>query len=367
MSAREEFVRLALSSDMSISELCARYGISRKTGYKWINVYRTDGAAGLADRSRRPHHSPRRIDASLERVIMDLANEYPAWGARKLWKVLSRSSTSIPAVSTIQGVLRRHGRICEGAGKVQGPFIRFEHPRPNDLWQMDFKMDIPHRHGKAHALTVLDDHSRYNLCLQACTNQRTPTVQEALRSAFRTYGMPHRMTMDNGAPWGDSGLTKYTKLTVWLLKLGINVSHSRPYHPQTQGKDERFHRTLGAELLQRRTFHSMDHIQDEFNRWRHVYNTIRPHEGIHLATPIDRFQPSTLVYPEILPSIEYNTLDDVRKVEATSYIQWRGYRMRIGKAFIGERVAVRRTNEENIVEIYFATQHLHTFDLSQTR
>lgn len=367
MSEREEFVRLAQLDATNMTQLCERYGISRKTGYKWLDAYTEGGTAGLANRSKRPHHSPRRTASSVEEAILELAAAYPAWGARKIWKLLESSPLPRPAVSTIQAVLQRNGRVCMGAGKVQGPFKRFEHDSPNDLWQMDFKADVPYRGGKAQVLTVLDDHSRFNICLQACSNQRSESVQNALQRAFRKYGMPYRMTMDNGSPWGDSGLTKYTKLTVWMCKLGINATHSRPYHPQTQGKDERFHRTVDAELLQHRVFASQGHLQEEFDHWRETYNTIRPHEGIGLITPIERYRPSERSYPEVLPVVEYDVGDEVRVVDVKANISWKGLRLSIGKAFIGERVAIRRTFHEHTFEIYFATHLLRTFDFPKTK
>lgn len=364
VATREEFVRLALADDSNVSLLCERFGISRKTGYKWMAVYRSQGRSGLADRSRRPHHSPRRVAVEIEQAILQHAERYPAWGARKLQRLLARDRPEVPSVSTVQAVLKRHGRVCTASTEKNVGLSRFEHPQPNDLWQMDFKCSIACRPHKAHALTVVDDHSRFNICLRACADQQTETVQRALTDSFRTYGMPYRMTMDNGSPWGDSSTGNHTRLTIWLMKLGIRVSHSRPYHPQTQGKDERFHRTLNVEVLQHRHFDSIPHMQRVFDHWRPIYNTVRPHEGIGLLTPIDRYSASHRVFPETLPGVEYDTTDIVRKVSPRHTISYMGKSFFVGHAFTGEYVAVRRSTDNCTIKVFFGTHLLRTFDLS---
>src|SRR5262249_28011286 len=157
------------------------------------------------------------------------------------------------------------------------PYQRFEHDAPNCLWQMDFKGHFATQTARCHPLTVLDDHSRFAVGLQACPDQRTETVKDRLTHIFRRYGLPQRMTRDNGSPWGSDADHRFTPLTVWLMRLDIRVSHSRPYHPQTQGKDERFHKTLGLELLRDRFFRDLAQAQRCFDDWRYVYNLQRPH------------------------------------------------------------------------------------------
>src|SRR5205807_4484324 len=152
-------------------------------------------------------------------------------------------------------------------------FERFERAAPNELWQMDYKGHFATRAGRCHPLTVVDDHSRYAVGLRACGDERGGTVQAELTAIFRQYGLPERMLMDNGSPWGSDALHRHTWLTVWLLELGVAVSHGRPYHPQTQGKDERFHRTLTAEVIGRRAFADLAECQRRFDAWRVVYNT----------------------------------------------------------------------------------------------
>ncbi|WP_192365032.1 integrase core domain-containing protein, partial [Mesorhizobium mediterraneum] len=180
------------------------------------------------------------------------------------------------------------------------PFIRFEHEAPNDLWQMDFKGHVALHGGRLHPLTVLDDHSRFSIALSACADQTTATVKARLIAAFRRYGLPWRIATDNGPPWGDGGRNNFTLLTVWLIEAGVAVSHSRPCHPQTLGKDERFHRSLKAEALQGPPFADLAKAQDAFDRWRHVYNTVRPHDALGGAVPLDRYRVSQRQYREIV-------------------------------------------------------------------
>lgn len=364
MSLREEFVMLALSEGVNFSQLCGRYDISTKTGYKWLDRYQSEGIAGLMDRSRRPHESPNRSTDELEQVVVSMRDHYH-WGGRKINKRLKElGHDEAPAPSTITGILHRHGRI--EASDSPAVYTRFEHAGPNELWQMDFKGHFGMAdQQRCHPLTMLDDHSRFSLCLKACTNERTDTVQQSLMSTFKRYGVPEQMLVDNGAPWGQDETHQLTPLTVWMMRLGINVIHSRPYHPQTLGKDERFHRTLKAELLRFRTFRDVNHSQWHFDRWRHIYNTHRPHEALDLEVPAQRYRPSQRAYPESLPPIEYGPDDEVRKVQAKGELFYRGRVFRIAKALRGYPVAIRPTTTDGIKEVYFLKTKLTQIDLSQ--
>ena len=252
---REEFVRLAGQAGANVRELCRRYGISPTTGYKWLARHASGGGEGLADRSRRPHTSPGQTAAAIEARIVALRDRHPAWGARKLRRRLQDLGIEgLPGISTVNTILSRHGRLDPAASAKHKAFIRFEKAAPNELWQMDFKGHFALRQGRCHPLTVVDDHSRFAIGLQACADEQWTTVQAALTALFRRYGLPWRMLADNGAPWGDDADTPHTRLTVWLLRLDVPLSHGRPYHPQTQGKAERFHRSLVEEVLDRRFF-----------------------------------------------------------------------------------------------------------------
>lgn len=340
MSQRLEFVVLATGSGLAFSELCRRFGVSRKTGYKWLARYRAGGQGALADRSRRPHRSPRLVGAKVAQAVIALRDE-TTWGGRKLRRSLQlKGFTPLPAASTCTEVLRRADRLKKDG--AQGPVRRFERPFPNDLWQMDHKGDFPTQSGqRCHALTVLDDHSRFNLVLDAADNQRTATVQAALTTAFARYGLPEAILCDNGATWRSLGDgSGHTPLTVWLLRLGVRVLHGRPYHPQTQGKEERFHRTLKNELLIRHTWRDLAHCAGEFSRFRQRYNHERPHDALDQHTPASRYQPSVRALPAHLPALEYPGME-VRVVRAKGVITFRNQTWAIGQAFASLPIGLR--------------------------
>jgi transposase InsO family protein len=359
MSFRKEIVTLANRPDANIREICRRFNVSPKTIYKWLGRYNEEGEDGLRDRSRRPHRSPKRSSRTTESKILKVRDSHPAWGARKIGARLTAiGEKAIPGDSTIHEILRRHQRIEVEDSSKHRAWQRFEHAEPNQLWQMDFKgwFKVGRQGVQCHPLTILDDHSRYVVCLKACGNERTETVQSHMTETFRRYGLPERMTMDNGAPWGSDAEHRYTPLTVWLIRLGIGVSHSRPYHPQTQGKDERFHRTLKAEVLRGRHFSGMPQTQERFDEWLPIYNHERPHQAIAMAVPASRYQISVRGFPEVLPEIEYAASDEVRQVQDKGFVWYKGKRIALGKAFYGYRVALRPTTEEGILDIYFS-QH----------
>ncbi|SEC54524.1 Transposase InsO and inactivated derivatives [Rhizobiales bacterium GAS191] len=362
---REEFVRLALMPGANKRELCRRFGLSRSKAYKWLERYAAEGLAGLCDRSRRPHSSPTRTAAKVEAEVLRIRkSSNNAWGGRKIAHVLERKGrVVVPAASTITEILRRHGKLEQLASEHPISHQRFERATPNELWQMDFKGDFATGQGRCHPLTVLDDHSRYALGVAACKTQQDQPTRDRLIGVFRRYGLPDAMLMDNGSPWGDSGGGPFTAFSVWLLRLGVRVTHGRPYHPQTQGKDERFHRTLKAEALQGRWFSNFAECQRALDRWRHVYNHQRPHQALDFATPSERYLPSPRSFPEALPPIEYGPHDIIRKVDARGDISFKSRRIRLGKPFRGEPVALRPTAEDGVFSIHFCTHQIGAVDL----
>lgn len=364
MSLRREFVMLALTEGCNRRELCKRFGISPKTGYKWLHRYQSDGPDGLQERSRRPHHSPEQTGKTLEQLIIALRGKHSDWGGRKLHRRLcDLGHRDVPAPSTITDILRRHGLLDPAtAGQVRD-YQRFEHPYPNGLWQMDFKGHFALDHGRCHPLTVLDDHSRFNLALRACGNEQGITVQTELTGTFRHYGLPERMLVDNGSPWGNDTRSRITPLAVWLMRLGIGVTHARPYHPQTLGKDERFHRTLKREVLSHTVFHHLDQCQLRFDHWREIYNLERPHEALKLDVPVQHYKPSDRTFPETLPPIEYGPGETVRKVQAKGELFYLGHVYRIPKALRGFPVALRPTKQDGIVSICFCHTQVAEIDL----
>ena len=357
---------LARAQGANMRALCRHFRISPTTGYKWLWRYRERNEDGLVDLPRRPYHSPFRTAAEVERTVLAAREAHPAWGARKLraW-LLAKGHEWMPSPSTITAILKRHGRIDPAEGLTHRPWQRFERQTPNELWQMDFKGHFPLTRGRCHPLTVLDDHSRFALGLQACGNEQGETVQERLTAIFRRYGLPNTMLMDNGSPWGHDQDHPYTPFTVWLLRLGIGVSHGRPYHPQTQGKDERFHRTMTVEVLQGSSFTDLAHCQRAFDRWRDVYNLERPHEALDLATPASKYQVSQRPFPEVLPPLEYEPTDLVRRVRDKGRIMLFGRIFKVPKAFKGMPVAIRPTTTDGVWNVFFAIHEIAQLDLRQ--
>jgi transposase InsO family protein len=367
MSSRLEFVLLATAPGANMQALCRSFGVSRKTGYKWRDLYLNLGAEGLGDRSRRPWSSPNRCNAELEAAVLALHDTYPCWGARKL-RALLPEELDRPHPNTIAAILRRHGRQVVRQTDVTDPaHKRFEHEAPNLLWQMDFKGHIAltdRRAGRCHPLTVLDDHSRFAICLAACSGEDGKQVRAALTQAFQRYGLPQRITCDNGPPWGTSGHGTLSRLEAWLIRLGIRVSHSRPYHPQTQGKDERFHRTLKRELLERSGFNSIDACQSAFNGWRDQYNLVRPHEALGQKPPVTRYVPSARPLPEQLPPIEYDEGDEVRRVRQHGQLSFRGRDYFVGEGLTDELVAIRPGAEDGVFSVFFCHREVSRIDLT---
>ena len=371
MSMRKDFVCAALKEAVSFRALCREFGISPKTGYKWMKRYRTGGEAALADQSRRPHHSPTQTQPATEQLVVAVRKEHPVWGGRKIHARLGHlGEEGIPAPSTITDILRRHDLLDPDEGRKHRAYQRFARAEPNQLWQMDFKGHFPLRDGtcardRCHPLTSLDDHSRFLILLRACPNEQGETVQSHLSSALTEYGMPEAMLMDNGSPWGHDADHPYTRFTVWLLRLGIRVIHGRAYHPQTQGKEERLHRTLKAEALRDNAEKDLPAWQKRFDAWRDVYNHQRPHEALEMDVPASRYRPSNRAFPTRLPPIEYESDDLVRKVDVAGRFSFRGRPVRVGKGFAGQPVAVRPTLTDGEFEVYFCHRRIARIDLRE--
>jgi transposase InsO family protein len=363
MSERLEFIAEAGRKRMSFSALCRKYGVSRKTGYKYL------AREGAAELSRRPRTSPRKTAPEVEALVCDLRLKEPVWGGRKIRDRLRLDDVPhLPAPSTITDILRRHG-LLDPPLRPQRDLVRFEAELPNDLWQMDFKGHFETDAGTCHPLTILDDHSRFLICLAACPDQKTETVQAQLTRVFGQYGLPRRVLCDNGSPWGSSDAQRHlTKLAAWLMRLGIQVSHGRPYHPQTQGKDERFHRTLVTELLSRREFDWRDlrDVQVSFDLYRQRYNEYRPHQSLGGLPPALRYASSARPLPPALPEPAYEPGDDLRVVSRDRRFSFAGRDYRVGKAFVGQKIALR-ANDEKGWDVYYCWQRIGRLDPSSLR
>ena len=361
--ARQELCRLALAKGANRRELCRRFGLQPRILYKWLARYRQAGAAGLPDRSRRPHRSPERTAPEMEAAVLAVRRDNPMWGGRKIATSLSRQGLSPPSPSTITAILQRHGVAMVAPGHKA--WKRFEHAEPNVLWQMDFKSDVPLARGRLHPLTVVDDHSRYAVILHAADNQRHQTVQNAVQAAFECYGLPDAILTDNGSPWGSTAQQTLTKFGVWLIEHGVAPWHSPPLHPQSHGKNERFNRTLKAELLERRTFDDLHQAQRAFDAWRHRYNHHRPHDAIGLAVPADRYRPSRRTFTLTVEPFDYGPDAVIRSVDAAANISFQSRRWKASKALVGKHVAIRPTDHDGLFDIVFRHVTIRSINFHQ--
>lgn len=366
MDQREEFVHLALLEGANRRELCRRFGISPETGYKWLNRFRAGEDKGFADRSRRPLASPLQLARAAEERICEVRAAHPAWGARKIRACVEARGHEMPAPSTVHQVLRRHGLILAPPGGDRAS-LRFEATAPNDLWQMDFKGHSRLGDGtRLHPLTVIDDHSRFSPCLKALGSETGEEVKAALVQVFEVHGLPLRLFTDNGNPWGGSQGNAWTKFRVWLLKVGVELIHSRPYHPQSRGKNERFHRSLEAEVMSLRPLATRADAQTAFDRWRRLYNHQRPHGALDHAVPASRYRPSTRPMPRKLSEPHYEDGAITRQVSTTKgYIAFRGKHWKVPDAFQGERLAIRPLDTDGHFGVFFASYLIATIDLTE--
>ena len=366
MDQREEFVRLALLEGANRRELCRRFGISHQTGYKWLNRAGPGAEQDFADRSRRPLSSPWRLESAVEQRICALRQEHPAWGARKLRAFLEARGHDMPATSTVHQVLKRHGLIQPAPGGARAS-LRFEAEAPNDLWQMDFKGHSRLGDGsRLHPLTVIDDHSRFSPCLQALGSETGAEVKAALTRVFEVHGLPLRLFTDNGNPWGGSQGNTWTRFRIWLLKVGVDLIHSRPYHPQSRGKNERFHRSLDEEVMSLRPLASRADAQRAFDRWRQVSNHQRPHGALGHAVPASRYRPSHRPFPSKLQEPHYEEGTITRKVPPTKgYVSFKARLWKVPDAFLGERLAIRPLERDGHYGVFFASNLIATIDLTE--
>jgi transposase InsO family protein len=364
MEQRLEWVMLASKRSLSLEDLAGRAGVCRKTLYNWRRRFGSEGREGLIDLPTTPLVSPERTSEEMESLVVSVRERNPRWGARKIRSYLEKAGEGdLPAASTVHRILARRGLVdAEGVAKT---WKRFEMEAPNLLWQMDFKGHIPTRNGKrCHPMTVLDDHSRFALALDACGDEKGETVKGRLTETFRRYGVPDSIITDNGSPWGaPTSPDSFTQLAIWLIRNGVRIRKTGPYHPQTNGKVERFHRTLKAEVLQARDFADLDECREAFEQWRHVYNFQRPHQALGMKTPSELYEISPITFQERPPEIVYGPDDEVRKVQHGGWIDFRGFKFRVGKALKGLPVAVRPTVEDGVFEVHCVRQYLLQLNL----
>ncbi len=332
--------------------------MSRPTGRLWLERYRQQGLAGIAERSRRPLHSPRLTAGELEERVVELRRCYPDWGARKLAVLLEREGARLTR-STIHRILLRRDLI-HPADRHDVADERFERCRPNELWQMDFKSPKGWN-APTGPLSVIDDHSRYLLVLQQTGSTRGDLVREQLQSVFCDCGVPEGMLMDHGIPWWSARSPMgTTELAVWLMKQGIRLHWSGIRHPQTQGKVERFHGEM-ERALRHRGWQDKPPQQwlDEF-RWEH--NQVRPHEALQMRTPASVWRPSPRVYDAQPPRWEYPAEARVRRLDGDGKMNAFGRTWNIGQGLRREWVQLLQL--EDRVQVYDCRTLVRELDLA---
>lgn len=354
MCQRQRLIEQLLLADVNVSEVCNTFKISRKTAYKWLSRYREGGLLSLNNRSKEPHIQPNKITDDLEKRIVMLHHEHPYWGPRKLRDYLLhvQEMTNLPSHTSFARVLKRNHCDVIKSNKSKPARIRFERKQPNDLWQMDFKGSFMTENKRCYPLTILDDCSRFSISLTACENETSILVKHHLTAIFMEFGLPSQINVDNGNPWGSADLTSYTSLQIWLMKQGIKITHSAPFHPQTNGKDERFHRTLKLEVLHQRNYKANE-IQDVFNAWKHKYNYERPHEALNGKTPSHIYRISSIPFSEKPIDFEY-TDGTVKKIHSTNgTFRFKGERFNAGKGLNGEYIAIKETDKSDEFAVFF--------------
>lgn len=367
---RHHFAHDLESGAWPMTELCLRYGISRNTGYKWLDRYRQEGPRGLVDRSRAPRSSPHQTPADVVQLILDEHTRY-GWGARKILKRLRTRDPKRdwPARSTIFDILARYGRV-----HPRRHHRRWKHPgaapihttAPNQIWTIDFKGQFRMRNGVyCYPLTVIDHCSRYLLCCQGLLDVAGAGVQPHLRSLFRTCGLPDAIRSDNGAPFASTGIHGLNHLNVWWLQLGITHQRITPGSPQENGAHERLHKTLKARAT-RPPAANLNTQQRVFNAFRQTYNELRPHEALDDDTPASRWAPSPRPYPERIAPPEYPGHFEVRRVSSAGT-----FRLHSGQHFLSQALNDESIGLEEIQDglwniVYYETllgrfdEHTHT-------
>ena len=351
MDERMQFVAAYLKEHGAVAQLCRRYGISRKTGYKWIARYEAEGWPGIREHSRAPSTCPHLTPVALQERVVQMRLQHPHWGPRKLLHRLGtvEPDTVWPAPSTAGEILKRHGLVAKRRLRRRTP----PSPQPlqtarepNEVWATDFKGWFRTYDGtRIDPLTLSDLASRYLLRCQSLRGATYALVQPVFVAAFREYGLPHAMRSDNGPPFASVGLGGLSQLAVWWIRLGIRPERIQPGHPEQNGRHERLHRTLKQATAKppRRTWRGQ---QQAFVQFRQEYNHDRPHEALAMQTPAHCYTPSPRPFPRRLPEVEYPSGYQVRRVRSNGEIKWRGRRLFLSEALIGEPVGLQEVDQD---------------------
>lgn len=367
MDERLRFVRDAQSDRFTMSDLCARYGVSRRIGYKWLARYDADGRRGLANQSRAPHECPHRTAAAIVELLVAERTAHPFWGARKLLKVLSKRHARIPrwpAPSTVADLLARRGLVQRRRRRrtpIHPGVVRPTTAVPNDLWTADFKGQFRTTDGEyCYPLTIADQHTRFLLTCRGLLSTQTITARPVFERTFRAYGLPIALRTDNGVPFATQALHGLSYLNVWWMRLGIVHQRIRPGCPQENGAHERMHRTLKRQAVKPVRANCAAQ-QRNFDAFQREYNTERPHERLNQETPASQYQSSPRPYPERLPSLEYPGHFLVKKITTGGTFRFQNRLLYLASPMVGQHIGLEET-DDGIWSIHFNTTLLATFD-----
>jgi putative transposase len=371
MEERIDFVREFASGWFTMTELAAQYGISRKTGYKWVARHEDEGVLGLQDRSRRPHQHPQATDGERLATLIQLRKRHPHWGAKKLLTVAARREPTAewPCPSTVATHLKANGLITPRRRR-RPPVSTAGQRRPpitaaNEVWTTDFKGEfLTGDHRYCYPFTLRDGFSRYVLRCDALTAHTLAVTRPRFERAFAAYGLPDRIRSDNGPPFGGPGLGRLSTLAVWWIRLGIVPERIAPGHPEQNGSHEQFHAVLKAETTRPPAAHARAQ-QRRFTRFCREYNAERPHEALDQGVPATRYHASRRALPRGLPSLEYPGHAEIRRVDQNGYISWRRP-LFVSVALAGEAIALEEV-DDGIWTVTFATILLGRFDERQHR
>lgn len=357
---RIEFVKEALSGS-NISELCREFGITRRTGYKWINRFEeTKQISSLIDQSRRPKDSPFRTSKEIERKVVALRNKY-GWGADKLRVLLLNEKIDVPRV-TINRIISRNG-LLEAEDCHKPALKRFEKEKPNELWQVDLKGKMGKGSAHCEPLSIIDDHSRFVTGLHAVRSSKLEPIQQSFLKTFEKYGVPNALLMDHGVPWwGSSQVIGLTRLSVWLMNQEIKLYFSGYNHPQTQGKVERFHRTLAQAVRHKGTPKKFQLWSSLLNKIRNEYNFVRPHESLDMNVPASRYFASEKTFNPNPKPPDYPSGSTVIKLDSFGRFTYKSLRLFASEALANQCVRIEEL--ENTALIFYRQTPLREFSLS---
>lgn len=356
---RREFAQAAMYCK-NFSALCREFGITRRTGLKWKERY--TACKPLTDRSRKPHATPTRTPEEVELLILAVRAENPGWGAKTIHRVLERRGCqNLPCVKTVNNILHRYGCISPEESQKRQPYTSFEKERCNVMWQTDFKGEFRMKDNNyCYPLTILDDHSRYSLRI-APRLSTANVVIPVFTEVFQQYGMPDSILSDNGAQF--AGFRKgYTQFEKWLIDLDILPIHGRIKHPQTQGKIERFHRTMKHELLNHTEIADIEDAQTKFRLWQDKYNNLRPHEALGMKTPGEVYEPSQRQYESKVKEFEYGGEHHVLKVNSWGYVRFNGWQVYLSETMANQYIEFRTSSDGETFAACYRNFKIAEFD-----